>query len=58
MNSNNSDNNFHSIFVTHHLYYIPQFVPIAKELIGRKKRYCSCCWDLMPRNRMKLQGTI
>jgi len=38
MNSNNSDNNFHSIFVTHHLYYIPQFVPIAKELIGRKKK--------------------
>ena len=29
---------YYTIFVTHHLYYIPQFVPIAKELIKRKKR--------------------
>ena len=28
---------YHSIFVTHHLYYIPQFLPIAKELTGRGK---------------------
>ncbi len=29
---------YYTIFVTHHLYYIPQFVPIAKELIKRDKK--------------------
>ena len=28
---------YNTIFVTHHLYYIPQFLPIAKELIRRDK---------------------
>ncbi len=28
---------YYTIFVTHHLYYIPQFLPIAKELIRRDK---------------------
>lgn len=27
-----------TIFLIHHLYYIPQFIPIAKELLRRKKK--------------------
>lgn len=38
MNSDPFNNYYHTIFVTHHLYYIPQFVPVAKELIKRKKK--------------------
>jgi len=37
MNVNYSAKNYYAVFVTHHLYYIPQFIPIAKELIKRKK---------------------
>ncbi len=29
---------YYTIFVTHHLYYIPQFTPIARELVRRGKK--------------------
>ncbi|MBK3519496.1 CDP-glycerol glycerophosphotransferase family protein [Carboxylicivirga marina] len=29
---------FHTIFLIHHLYYIPQFISIAKELLKRDKQ--------------------
>lgn len=37
MTQNLFDTNYFTVFVTHHLYYIPQFLPIAKELKNRKK---------------------
>jgi hypothetical protein len=40
MNSNNlTSEKFHTIFLTHHLYYIPQFIPIAKELKKQNKSF-------------------
>ena len=37
METNLFNSPFHTIFVTHHLYYLPQFLPIAKELKRRSK---------------------
>jgi len=37
MNPDQSIREYHTVFVTHHLYYIPQFLPVAKELIKRGK---------------------
>ncbi len=38
MNEHKSIPHFHTIFLTDHLYYIPQFIPIAKELIKRNHK--------------------
>jgi len=33
----NESKQYHTIFLVHHLYYIPQFIPVAKELKRRNK---------------------
>jgi len=42
--SENTRSDYFVIFITHHLYYLPQFLPVAREL---KKRGKSCLFLLM-----------
>jgi len=39
MQSKVFDQQYDVIFITHHLYYIPQFLPVAKELQKRNKTF-------------------